>query len=60
MYFMCVICYILKNKLEKRNGIKKTITENTLGGAWLAHSVQCMSLDREVVGSSPTFGVEIT
>ena len=28
-------------------------------GAWLAQSVQHVTLDRGVVGSSPTLGVEI-
>jgi len=32
---------------------------NVSGGAWLAQSVECETLDLRVVSSSPTLGAEI-
>ena len=39
---------------------QKTKNQKTTRGAWLAQSEEHATLDLEVLGSSPTLGVEIT
>lgn len=36
------------------------LQEDEFWGTWLAHSVECATLDLEVVSSSVTFGIEMT
>ena len=45
-----IVFYVSSRKKEKER----------VGGDWLAHSVECGTLDLGVVGVSPTLGVKIT